>query len=95
MKTAKVKNCEVSECAYNLDSKCHALAITVGGDALHPKCDTFCKSSVKGGNLKKSASVGACKVTECIFNGSLECQASQITVGYRQNEIDCLTFKLE
>jgi hypothetical protein len=38
---AKVERCEVSRCAYNLDNQCHAIAITVGGDAAHPRCDTF------------------------------------------------------
>ncbi len=89
---AKVERCEISQCAYNLNNQCHALAITVGGDASHPQCDTFFGSSEKGGLKSKVARVGACKVSACMFNKSLECSSPDIMVGYKQDEVDCLTF---
>jgi hypothetical protein len=89
---AKVEKCEVNQCAYNLDNQCHAIAITVGGDAAHPQCDTFCGSVEKGGEKSKVARVGACKVASCLFNKSLECNSADILVGYKGYEIDCLTF---
>ena len=91
MEMPKISTCDVSECAYNKDNCCHALAITIG-DPAGPKCDTFCASTVKGGDMMATGSVGACKCSRCNYNMDLECQASSISVGYRQNEVDCLTF---
>ncbi len=91
MEMPKVSRCEVSECAYNMQGLCHAMAITVGNSD-HPRCDTFCRSANKGGDMNCIASVGACKTSSCMFNQSLECQASQICVGYKEDEVDCLTF---
>jgi len=92
MQMPNVKKCDVSECAYNKNDQCHALAITVG-DETHPQCDTFCFSQSKGGDPAGMAGVGACKVSSCAFNQSLECQAKGIDVGYNEDKIDCLTFK--
>jgi len=94
MKMAKVKRCEAGECSYNADNLCHTPAITVGDDAVHPMCDTFCMSSIKGGNGKIVAGIGACKVSECMFNEALECQSSEVRIGHQGNEVDCLTFKM-
>ena len=49
MEMPKVRKCEVADCAYNMDSTCHAMAITVG-DGMRPRCDTFCQSVMKGGD---------------------------------------------
>lgn len=92
MQMSKVRNCDVSECAYNMNQMCHAMAITIG-DTIHPRCDTFCNCSSKGGEVSTVAGVGACKVDSCMHNTSLECQASEISVGHKGSEIDCLTFK--
>jgi hypothetical protein len=92
MEMPKIKQCAVTECAYNADKKCHAMAITVG-DAQHPVCDTFCQSDTKGGDASRIASVGACKVMMCKFNMSLECEAPGISVGRRGKEVDCLTYE--
>lgn len=91
MRMPKVRECSVSECAYNKDQKCHAIAITVG-DSVHPECDTFCPSSIKGGDMGCLAGVGACKVSVCMHNSNLECQAQDVCIGKRGNEIDCLTY---
>ncbi len=92
MDMPKVSRCEVAECAYNLNTCCHALAITIG-DAASPKCDTFCPSATKGGDMGATASVGACKCHACAHNVDLECQAPSVTVGYKADEVDCLTFE--
>jgi hypothetical protein len=89
---ARVEKCEISQCAYNSDNQCHAMAITIGGDASHPQCDTFCSATEKGGEKTKIARVGACKVSACTFNKNLECNSPDIMVGYNRGEIDCLTF---
>ncbi len=92
MDMPKVVKCDVTECAYNIDEECNALAITIG-DSTHPQCDTFCTSAAKGQASGGIASVGACKVSCCTHNSGLECQASEICVGYQGDEADCLTFE--
>ncbi len=57
-----------------------------------PQCDTYCDAGIKGGEASM-ADVGACKVSECRYNQSLECKASGIVVGPAQDEADCLTFE--
>ncbi len=91
MEMPKVLECMVSDCAYNSDQKCHAMAITVG-DEVHPTCDTFCRAETMGGDTSYNAGVGACKVAPCLHNKDLECQAQEISVGYKEGEVDCLTF---
>ena len=92
MEMPKVVRCEVNDCAYNTDNCCHALAITVGDD-VHPRCDTFCHSMMKGGERGVVAGVGACKVYSCAYNSDLECSSPEICVGYKSQEADCLTFE--
>ena len=94
MEMAKILKCEVSDCSYNVEQICHALAITVG-DGVHPRCDTFFRSGVKGGDMSCIGGVGACRVSSCTYNNSLECRALEICVGYQGDEVDCLTFKAE
>lgn len=91
MQMPKVQECDVDQCAYNTDGKCHALAITIG-DGENPMCDTFCQSSSKGGVKGSTAGVGACKVTACRHNQMLECSAKRISVGWEGQQADCLTF---
>lgn len=91
MEMPEVSDCQVEMCAYNTDGKCHAMAITIG-DTVHPKCDTYVETGTKGGDLDSIAGVGACKVCSCVHNMGLECQATTISVGYQQGEVDCLTF---
>ncbi len=93
MKMVQVRECSVSECAYNEGNMCHTMAITVGHDAEHPMCDTFCPSQSKGGERDTVAGVGACKVSSCEYNQGLECRASSISVGRQSDEVDCLTYE--
>lgn len=86
-----VAGCEVDECAYNIDSGCHARAITVG-DGVHPGCDTYFVSDTHTREKRRSAGVGACKVSACRFNEEFECAADGIHVGYNDDGVNCLTY---
>jgi hypothetical protein len=55
MDMPKIERCRVTECCYNLDEMCHALAITVGGAGDHPACDTYCDLAANGGDRPSSA----------------------------------------
>lgn len=87
----KIIDCEVGECSFNKDSKCHAIAITVGGP--EPACDTFMSGKRKGGVMDMTGGVGACKVEDCAFNQSLECSAGGIEVSMHSHNAECGTFK--
>lgn len=87
----KVLNCDAVECSYNKNKECHALAITIG-DHDCPMCDTFFKSSQKGGAMEMTGSVGACKESDCKYNSSLECSAPGIQVGHHMDHADCSTY---
>ncbi|HEY3346465.1 MAG TPA: DUF1540 domain-containing protein [Nitrospirota bacterium] len=88
----RVLECSVTECSYNKDEECHALAIQVGGGS-HPACDTFLNSKMKGGNSESVAGIGACKVSDCEYNKALECSAEGITVGRHEEHADCETYE--
>ncbi|MBF6044459.1 DUF1540 domain-containing protein [Streptomyces sp. NRRL B-1677] len=91
MEMPQVSVCQVDECAYNQDSACHALAITVG-DSAHAHCDTYFVFPSKGGDSSSVGRVGACKMAGCLHNVGLECQAPGITVAALGASADCLTF---
>ena len=86
-----ILSCDAGECAYNMNAKCHAMAITVGSPLDH-KCDTFLPVTIKGGAREITGQVGACKVISCKFNQSLVCSAPGVTMGHEGNDVDCLTF---
>lgn len=94
METAKVAKCKISECAYNINDLCHAMAITVG-DGSGPVCHTFCQFIMKGKatNTDTMACVGACRVSSCIYNAGLECQAPEVLVDYKEQQPQCLIFQ--
>lgn len=83
-----VSECAAIDCAYNVSRNCHARAITVGDDA-HPGCDTFLKSRGHTKAARRTAGIGACKVSACKFNEDFECMTESIRVG---DEISCLTY---
>jgi hypothetical protein len=93
MEMPPVTNCQVTDCCFNMDKQCHALAIQVGDAAAHPICDTFTGQANQCGDQSAIAGVGACKASSCEYNENLECMAQGITVGYQQGEPDCLTFE--
>ncbi len=86
-----VKECQVTDCAYNLQNNCHARAITIG-DGVHPGCDTFFMSSGHTHDKKRTAGIGACKVAQCKFNDDLECMTEAITVARKGRDVSCMTF---
>jgi hypothetical protein len=91
MSMSKITDCEVTECSYNSDKKCHTIAITVG-DSNCPMCDTFVKMGKKGGDPDTIGGVGACRAEACRYNASLECSAGSIHVGMHGGHADCMTF---
>ncbi len=91
MEMSKISECNADECAYNLDGKCHAMAITVGSGIDH-QCDTFFPSPTQGGFPDVIGGVGACRTASCSYNRNLECSATEIRIGREADEVDCLTF---
>lgn len=91
MHVPQVRLCEVSECGYNGDRQCHAVAILVGDD--HPRCDTFTPNHMRAGASGQRANVGACKVDHCTFNHNLLCSAPDILVAHHSGHADCVTFR--
>jgi hypothetical protein len=91
LEMSDVRTCEAESCAYNLEQRCHARAITVG-DGIHPACDTFFASNVHPRDISHTAGVGACKVVTCRFNDDLVCAADMIHVAYHGSHADCVTF---
>jgi hypothetical protein len=88
-----VTQCTIDKCAYNIDNKCHAKAITIG-DGASPGCDTLFSGSehIKAKSIQ--AGVGACKVDSCVFNNDLECTADGISVGLMNKNVQCLTYTM-
>jgi hypothetical protein len=91
MNLPRIIDCSMSDCTYNTNNMCHALAIT--GGAAAPMCDTFLKLvGKKGGVMGSVGGVGACKVESCKFNNSFECIADGIHVGRHADHAECDTF---
>jgi hypothetical protein len=86
-----VIQCEINDCAYNAESRCHAKAITIG-DSVTPSCDTVLCNSGAVRSIEARAGVGACKVNGCRYNEDLECTADGIMVGPADGGIRCLTY---
>lgn len=87
-----IRECSVTDCSYNTDKKCHAIAITVGNSRM-ARCDTFHNSRNKGGVKQLNGGVGACKMDECKFNTDLECFADSIEVALKGEAAICNTFQ--
>ena len=91
MRMPKISSCDATVCAYNKEKQCHACAITVGNGTC-PMCDTAVKSEQKAGDQSSTGSVGACKTSQCEYNTSLECAASNIKMGMHGAHADCMTY---
>ncbi len=91
MSMSKISDCEVTDCSYNQDKKCHTMAITVG-DSKCALCDTYVQAKMKGGEQSTIGGVGACKADSCKYNKDLECNAGMIHVGFHQNHAECTTY---
>lgn len=88
-----VSSCDVSQCSYNANNKCHAKAITIG-DGVNPGCDTFLGAGEHITKTDRIAGVGACKVSACVHNEDFECAAESISIGFNSGEVKCMTFEL-
>lgn len=86
----EVAKCAATQCAYNVNTACHARAITIGAGS-DPDCDTFFHNS-KHTHSQRTAGVGACKMTDCKYNDDFECSADSIQVGSSNGSTDCLTY---
>jgi hypothetical protein len=86
----EVMQCQAKQCAYNMNSMCHARAITVGDVQKHV-CDTMTMSA-KHTQRTETAGVGACRSANCIHNEDLECQAEGISITLSGGQASCGTF---
>jgi len=90
----KVTQCEATDCAYNVEKVCHAMAITMSSGS-EPECLTYLSGQKKGGDQQTVGKVGACKAEHCEYNQNLECHAPGISVGQKESdEASCLTFEV-
>lgn len=93
MNMPKVLTCMASECCYNVQNVCHALAISVG-DAALPRCNSYCQGACKGGDSGAIAGVGGCRLAHCLHNRNLLCHAPAINLARSGKEITCQLFRL-
>jgi len=91
MSMSKISMCEMTTCSYNMDQKCHTMAITVGNGAC-AACDTFTSMPMKGGAADMVGGVGACRRDACRHNSNLECVAGMVAIGMHSGHADCKTF---
>lgn len=87
----KVVDCVVKQCFYNMDGRCHALGINIGGST--PCCDTFNETTPRCVDVDVSAGVGACKVRMCRFNDCLMCCADGVRIKWDNGIAKCDTYK--
>ena len=88
---ALVSRCEVSECAYNFEKRCGAIAIVIASGP-HPQCGTFLRMSGSSGKRTGDAHVGECRYSACRHNADSKCTAGKIEVDYWWGVVDCRTF---
>jgi hypothetical protein len=86
-----VRECVVTDCAFNQGRACHARAVTIG-DGIHPACDTYHPNVEQRASARTRAGIGACKVDRCEWNEDLACRARSVRVAYHQGHADCVTF---
>ena len=91
-KMTPIAVCNMTDCSYNSNSRCHTPGINIGP---HAECDTFNYShnAAKSGIKEASAGVGACTTADCTFNKQLECHAPDISVAAHSGHPDCRTFR--
>ncbi len=88
---SEVKQCSVTQCFYNRDQECFAHSILVGSS--EPICETFTQSDQHIAK-RGQAEVGACHMSQCLFNDMLSCRAcDDIEVKWSGNNALCATFR--
>ena len=83
--------CEVGQCLYNSNHRCHRGSIDVEGPAARCKKDTACLSYVQKGNINydvEFAKLGEaeantyvyCDAVNCVFEHDSRCRADKIEI---------------
>jgi hypothetical protein len=96
MEMPQIQSCDMTDCDYNKRKQCHAMAVTIG-DGDNPRCDTFWVATgrkEKSGDPTQIGHVGACRVSQCLYNDRLQCMAEGIMVGLKEKNSApmCLTY---
>ncbi len=87
-----IVSCTGSECAYNRNLTCNAMAVTIGADR-EAVCDTFYRTERKVAHPDAVSFVGACKMEGCRFNRNLECTAySGVSLVGDHGRVRCHTY---
>ncbi len=88
-----IVSCTGSDCAYNRDLTCNAMAVTMGADR-QAVCDTFYRSDHQVAHPDSVSFVGACKMEGCRFNRNLECTAfSGVSLVGDNGRVRCHTYE--
>lgn len=87
-----VNQCAATDCAYNDNQACRALAITVGEPSAQT-CATYEPKQKKVSTQVTVANVGACKASNCVHNSNLSCQAAEVKIGVDGGQVRCMTFQ--
>ena len=91
IEAAAVSRCAVSECTYNMEQRCSAIAIVIASGP-HPRCGTFLKTSNSSSGRIGDAQVGECRYSICRHNTDARCSAGNIEVDYWWGVVDCRTY---
>lgn len=89
----RVDACAAMACGYNVDNRCHATAITVGGETT-PLCLTFLPGGEHYVEDPGRAAVGACELTRCHYNDRKSCRAASVQMACTQRVPGCLAARL-
>ncbi len=88
-----IVSCTGSDCAYNRNLTCNAMAVTIGADR-EAVCDTFYHTDHKVAHPDAVSFVGACKMEGCRFNRNLECTAySGVSLVGDNGRVSCHTYE--
>ena len=92
-KMPMIVSCSGSDCSYNANLTCNAMAVTIG-EQREAFCDTFYKSVQRIAYPDMTSFVGACKMENCRFNRKLECTAYKgVSLMGRADHVICSTFE--
>lgn len=87
----RVTSCAFDECAFNLKRHCQARAIVMGrGEEC--ACGTYIAYLPRSTPRPAVTVVGACKISECLYNSDLICTAGEVSVGPGTRKAQCLAF---
>jgi hypothetical protein len=87
-----VRDCTVSDCAFNSARSCHAGPITIGkGEGV--VCNTFLREAGPPARNGGEGRVEACRVYWCLRNRDMECIAYSIKVRPWEGQPQCRSFK--